>query len=90
MKTGTKVNSTHWQFTAKCTGCTSWSSSGGGARYVNPKGGNRFAWAESTAKPSNPNSNTSSFSVHEVHGYWTEDFSRAINANFNTIVSSLQ
>ncbi|KAK3372072.1 CBD9-like protein [Podospora didyma] len=88
-KTGTKSNSTHWQFTALCTGCTSWTDSGS-ARYLNPKGGNRLAFAYSPNKPSNPSSNTSSFPVHDVHGYWSHDFNAGSNTNFETAVARLQ
>ncbi|KAK4239499.1 hypothetical protein C8A03DRAFT_32451 [Achaetomium macrosporum] len=87
-KTGTKSNSTHWQFTALCKGCTSWTASGS-TRYLSPKGGNRLAFAYSPTKPSNPNSPSSSFSVHEVHDYWQHDFAQAANANFASTVSKL-
>ncbi|KAK0725789.1 hypothetical protein B0H67DRAFT_481603 [Lasiosphaeris hirsuta] len=88
-KTGTKYNSTHWQVTAKCTGCTSWTSDGGN-RYLQPKAQNRVAFAYSPSKPSNPNSNTSNFPVHDVHAYWNHEFALASNANFATTVQKLQ
>ncbi|KAK0717268.1 hypothetical protein B0T26DRAFT_709347 [Lasiosphaeria miniovina] len=89
-KTGTKSNSTHWQFTAKCTGCTSWDGDGSGTtRYLNPKGGNRLAFAYSPSKPSNPSSASSSFPVHDVHGYWSHDFNAAINQNWDAVVQKL-
>lgn len=86
-KTGTRSNGTHWQFTAKCSGCTSYSGAGGSQRYLNPKGGNRLAFAYAAAKPSSPSSASSSFGVHDVFGYWTHDFSMAQNPSFNNLVT---
>ncbi|KAK3937594.1 hypothetical protein QBC46DRAFT_443089 [Diplogelasinospora grovesii] len=88
-RTGTKTNSTHWQFTAKCTGCTSYQGDSGGMRYLSAQGGNRLAFAYSPTKPSNPSSNTSSFGVHEVIGYWNHDFSSGANPSFTSLVSKL-
>jgi hypothetical protein len=86
-KTGTKSNGTHWQFTALCTGCTSYQSSSGSTRYLNPKGGNRLAFAYASQKPSQPSSASSSFGVHDVFGYWNHDFSLAQNPSFNQLVT---
>ncbi|KAK3331173.1 hypothetical protein B0H66DRAFT_92352 [Apodospora peruviana] len=88
-KTGTKSNSTHWQFTAICQGCTSWAGDGGAIRYLSPRGGNRLAFAYSPTKPSS-SSNTSTIAVHEVHGYWTHDFSAAANSNYDAAVEKFQ
>lgn len=87
LKTGTHSNGTHWQFTAKCTGCTSYQSSSGSTRYLNPKGGNRLAFAYSATKPSNPSSSSSTFSAHDVIGYWTHDFSLGQNPQFASLVT---
>lgn len=88
-KTGTKSNGTHWQYTALCKGCTSWTTDTGASRYLSPRGGNRLAFAYSPGKPSQPNSATSSIPIHEVHGYWQHDFSGAANSNFETTVQRL-
>lgn len=88
-KTGTKSNSTHWQFTALCTGCTSWSAAGGAIRYVQPNGGNRLAFAYSPTKPSNPSSPSSGITVHDVHAYWNHDFNTARNSGFEAAVQRL-
>ncbi|KAK3337555.1 CBD9-like protein [Cercophora scortea] len=87
-KTGTKSNSTHWQFTALCSGCTAFNGDSG-LRYISPRGGNRLAFAYSPTKPSG-NSNTSSITVHEVHGYWNHDFTSAANSNFVAAVEKFQ
>ncbi len=88
-KAGTKSNSTHWQFTALCKGCTSWDAGSGALRYLSPKGGNRLAFAYSPTKPSNINSPSSSIAIHDVHGYWNHDFTGAVNPNFATTVQKL-
>ncbi|KAB5581291.1 hypothetical protein GE09DRAFT_1199191 [Coniochaeta sp. 2T2.1] len=88
LKTGTRSNNSQWQVTAKCSGCTSFSGSSGSQRYLNPKGGNRFAFVYSKQRPSNPSSASSSFSVHEnVFVYWTHDFSMGQNQNFDDLVT---
>lgn len=89
-KTGTKSNSTHWQFTALCKGCSSWEPGNGAAtRYLSPRGGNRLAFAYSPSKPSSVNSPSSNLPIHEVHAYWSHDFTQAVNANFETAVQRL-
>lgn len=88
-KTGTKSNGTHWQYTALCKGCTSWTTDTGASRYLSPRGGNRLAFAYSPGRPSQPGSTTSSIPIHEVHGYWQHDFSGAANSNFETTVQRL-
>lgn len=89
LKAGTKANNTHWQITAKCTGCAYWTSQDGGSRFLNPNGSNRVAMAMSLTKPSSPNSNTSSIDYHFMHGYWDSDLRIATNANFATVVQTL-
>ena len=88
LKTGTHTNSTHWQYTAKCTGCA-YFSSGSSKTQLSPTGVNHLAWAVTTAgaKPPNAGSNTSTLNVHDVYGYWGHDFSQAGNANFAALVA---
>ncbi len=86
-KTGTRSNGTHWQFTAKCTGCTQFTTESGRNVILNPNGGNRFAFAYGAGRPSNPSSNTSTFNEHDVFGYWSHDFNSAKNDNFQSLVS---
>lgn len=82
LKRGTVVNSTHWQYTVKCTGCTQW-----GTKSLSPTGSHRLAMAAAPQGPSNPASNTSSFPVHTVHYYWDHDFSQAANPSFSSLVT---
>ncbi|AEO61106.1 cellobiose dehydrogenase-like protein [Thermothelomyces thermophilus ATCC 42464] len=88
-QTGTKSNGTHWQFTALCQGCTSWTTSSGGSRYLTPTGGNRLAFAYSPGRPSSPGTSSSSIPIHDVHGYWNHDFAAARNPNFHELVQRL-
>lgn len=87
-KTGTKSNSTHWQFTALCKGCSSWTTDTGAARYLNPRGGNRLALVYSPSRPSG-SSPSSTIGLHETFNYWTADFSQGVNANFQATVDRL-
>jgi len=86
-KTGTKTNGTHWQFTAKCTGCTSFTGSSNSNTVLTPTGVNRLAFAYATARPSNPSSNTSSIGPHDVYNYWNHDFASAGNTAFASLVA---
>ncbi|KAL2076128.1 hypothetical protein VTL71DRAFT_1071 [Oculimacula yallundae] len=87
LKSGTYTNRTHWKVTAKCTGCTSYIGANNKAVVLNANGNNRFAFAYSGSKPSNPASNTSSFPVHEVTNYWNHDFAAAKNADWTALLS---
>jgi hypothetical protein len=87
LKKGTKVNSTHYQYTAKCTGCTYFTGASSAQKSLNPQGGNQLAFAFAFAKVNTPSSNTSSFSGHDVHSYGVHDFSQGSNANFAELVT---
>lgn len=81
LKTGTRVNGTHWQLTAKCSGCTQF-----GSKTLNPTQSHTLAMAYSSQAPSNPSSNTSTFSVHTVEKSWNHDFNQGLNPSFNSLV----
>lgn len=87
LKTGTRSNGTHWQVTAKCTGCSSFTTSTGAQTNLNPGGGNRLAFAMSSGLPQSPSNPASNFPYHDVHNYWSHDFSQAGNANFAALVT---
>ncbi|CAG8959881.1 hypothetical protein HYFRA_00013153 [Hymenoscyphus fraxineus] len=86
-KTGTKVNSTHWQVTAKCSGCSTFIGSTNSQVTLPPKGVNRLAFAESNSKPATPSSSTSTFNVHDVTNSFTADFASAGNTEFAALVA---
>ncbi|KAJ2991578.1 hypothetical protein NUW58_g2466 [Xylaria curta] len=85
LKTGTKVNGTHWQITAKCSGCSSFATTGSNTKSLNPAGSNRLAFAYSKNRP-NSASSAAVLSVHEVYNYWDHDFSTAGNIDFDQLV----
>ncbi|KAK1758302.1 hypothetical protein QBC47DRAFT_440861 [Echria macrotheca] len=90
-KEGTKSNNTHWQITARCTGCTSWIPEKNAAtKYMRFTGSNRVAMAMGLKPVANPNSNTSDIDYHYMHAYWDADFKMATNANFTTTVQKLK
>lgn len=80
----TEVNASHWKYTAKCTGCTTWTGSAG-TTTLNPSQEHRFAFAYSNTKPSGTSPDTA-IQVHTVTNYWTHDFNGARNANFEELV----
>lgn len=80
---GNKVNGTHWTLTVKCTGCSQWDNT-----RLNPRGTNRLVLGYANAKPSNPSSNTSSFSIHDVHPYWSQDFRAGANTNWDQLLAN--
>lgn len=79
-----EVNSTHWKYTALCSGCTSWASSTG-TKTLDPMAESRLAFAYSSAKPTGTSPDTS-INVHSVTNYWTHDFNAAKNVNFQALV----
>ncbi|KAI0018922.1 hypothetical protein F4780DRAFT_780965 [Xylariomycetidae sp. FL0641] len=83
---GTVVNGTHWQYTAKCTGCTSFAGSGGQNKTLNPAGANRLAFAYAKARPPSSSSSTT-ISVHDAYAYWDHDFASAGNPGFADLVA---
>ncbi|KAI1478545.1 CBD9-like protein [Daldinia eschscholtzii] len=85
-KKGVKSNGTHWQVTAKCTGCTSFVTTGSNTKTLNPAGSNRLAFAYSRTKPSQPGSDSSPINVHDLFNYWDHDFAAAGNAQFEDLV----
>ncbi|KAI0880854.1 CBD9-like protein [Annulohypoxylon maeteangense] len=86
LKKGSKSNGTHWQFTAKCTGCTQFTTTGTTTKSLNPAGSNRLAFAYARTKPSQPSSESSPLNVHDLFNYWEHDFSSAGNAAFQDLV----
>ncbi|TAQ86720.1 hypothetical protein B7494_g4951 [Chlorociboria aeruginascens] len=86
-RTGTQVNSTHFQYTALCSGCTYYTGANNAVHVLNPAGVNSLAFAYCATAPATPSSNTSTFTVHDVTGYWNHDFSTAENTAFTSLVA---
>ncbi|KAI1424296.1 hypothetical protein F5Y12DRAFT_715441 [Xylaria sp. FL1777] len=85
LKTGTRVNGTHWQITAKCSGCSYFTTTGTTTKSLNANGSNRLAFAYSKTRP--PSASTAvTISVHDTFNYWDHDFSTAGNPDFDALV----
>ena len=89
LKKATHVNATHWQVTAKCTGCAKWGDEDTGITHLDPKAENPLAFAYSAVPVDYPTKNDSSFSIHDMIGHWVHDFSQGANANFAASVAKL-
>lgn len=89
LEQGTFVNSTHWQYTAHCVGCSSWIDPiVNVTTYLDAAGPNNLAFALSLTVVNNPASNTSSFTEHDVTGSWTHDFSQSVEENFDSLLKA--
>ncbi|KAA8614879.1 hypothetical protein PtrSN002B_004948 [Pyrenophora tritici-repentis] len=86
LRTGNKSNSTHYQYTVQCSGCTSYTSASG-AVVIDPTGSRRFGFACSQSKVSNPGSATASIPVHDVYGYITHDFAAGANSGWDALLA---
>ncbi|CAK7226488.1 hypothetical protein SCUCBS95973_006216 [Sporothrix curviconia] len=87
LRTGTHVNRTHFQYTAHCTGCTYYTNSVGSKTWLYSTGTNHLAFAYAATRPSNPSSNASGLTIHDVTNNWDHDFSVGQNANFADLVT---
>ncbi|KAL8297540.1 hypothetical protein RB597_006570 [Gaeumannomyces tritici] len=84
---GTFVNATHFQVTAKCSGCTSWGDDDIGVTYLNPKEDQYLAFAYSSAPVEEPANPESGFSMHDVTGHWVHSFAQGVNPDFEQLLS---
>ena len=88
LKTGTRVNGTHWQATVRCTGCVGYmGGSSNRQQRLNPKGTNKLAFATSNSRVPSPGSPQSTFPIHDVFNYWQHDFATASNVQYATLVT---
>ncbi|KAI8937737.1 hypothetical protein NX059_005437 [Plenodomus lindquistii] len=85
LTTGNKSNATHWQYTVKCTGCTSFTGASGAVR-IDPASSKRLGFACSAGKVATPSSPSSTIPVHDVYNYITHDFSAGANPNFKALL----
>lgn len=89
LKTGTHINATHWQVTAKCTGCSRWGDDDSGYTDLDPTAQATMAYAYSNTPVDTPADETSSFSIHQSLGHPVYDLSVGRNANFAAKVNKL-
>ncbi|KAF2259432.1 CBD9-like protein [Lojkania enalia] len=80
ISSGTKRSGTHWQYTAKCSGCTSFISQNNWNVTLSANGSNRLAFAWSPQKPAST-SPSGTINPHNGFGYFNSDFSQGQNAN---------
>ena len=83
----THVNATHYQVTALCLGCTLWGDEDTGITSIDPAAQGALAFAFSATPVKAPSNNASSFSIHDLVGHWTHDFSASANDDFNATVA---
>lgn len=85
LSAGNKSNGTHWQFTVKCTGCTTYTGSSGTIR-IDPNSSRRMGYACAPGKVANPASTTSTIPTHDVYNYFTHEFQYGSNPNFAALL----
>jgi len=89
LKTGTHVNATHFQVTAKCTGCSRWGDNDTGFTELDPAYQSTMAFAYSNTPVDTPGDEASNFGIHDSLGHPIFDLSKAKNADFAAKVEKL-
>ncbi|KAJ4361228.1 hypothetical protein N0V85_009426 [Neurospora sp. IMI 360204] len=89
LKKGTHVNATHFQVTAKCTGCSSWGDESIGISNIDPAYQTTLAYAYGNTKVDTPADVQSTFSIHDSLGHPIYDLAVAKNADFAKKVAAL-
>lgn len=89
LKTGTHINATHWQITAKCTGCSKWGDEDVGFAEIEPEAHYTFGYAYSNTQVDTPSDIESSFGIHDSIGHPIYDLEVARNAGFAAKVAEL-
>jgi len=89
LKSATYVNATHWQLTAKCSGCSRWGDEDIGYQGIDPTYEATFAYAytEPEHPVERPDDPTSPFGVHDSLGHPRYDLTVARNADFEQKVA---
>ncbi|KAK0615741.1 hypothetical protein B0T17DRAFT_592458 [Bombardia bombarda] len=88
LKKGTHVNATHWQYTAKCTGCSSWGDDDIGVTTIDPQYQNTMAYAYSDHPVDTPADVASSFGIHDSLGH--PIFDLAVGKNKDATIAALK
>lgn len=89
LETGTSVNETHFQVTAKCTGCSRWGDEDTGYTELDPAYQTTFAFAYSDSPVETPSDPASGFGIHDSLGHPIYDLAVAQNADFDEVVGAL-
>lgn len=76
------MNESHWQVTAKCTGCTAWTGLNG-PTVINPSSpSHTFGWALAKIPVHEPADNMTTFAAHDATGTVEFDLSQSRSSNF--------
>jgi hypothetical protein len=89
LKTGTHINETHWQITAKCTGCSRWGDDDMGYTELDPQYHTTMAFAYSNTPVDTPGDEATTFGIHESLGHPIYDLAAGKNADFAAKVEKL-
>ncbi|KAG7286400.1 hypothetical protein NEMBOFW57_008709 [Staphylotrichum longicolle] len=89
LKTGTHINATHWQITAKCTGCSRWGDDDMGYTELDPQYQSTMAFAYANTPVDTPADEASTFGIHDSLGHPIYDLAVAKNADFAAKVAAL-
>ncbi|KAJ2989232.1 hypothetical protein NUW58_g3578 [Xylaria curta] len=85
---GTGTNSTHFKFTALCSGCASWPDFDGNPSTLDGAGQVNFAYAYSRTPVDEPANSETTFSIHDSVGHWTHDLGAARSDKFSSWVAA--
>jgi hypothetical protein len=89
LETGTHANETHWQVTAKCTGCSRWGDDDQGYTEIDPSAQTTVAFAYSDTPVDTPADPASNFGIHDSLGHPIYDLATGKNADFAEKVAGL-
>ncbi|KAK4118919.1 iron reductase domain protein [Parathielavia appendiculata] len=89
LETGTHLNATHWQVTAKCTGCSRWGDDDMGYTELDPQYHTTMAFAYSDTPVDAPGDETTTFGIHTSLGHPIYDLATAKNSDFAAKVGKL-
>ncbi|KAL2265948.1 hypothetical protein VTJ83DRAFT_5300 [Remersonia thermophila] len=89
LSTGTHINETHWQVTAKCSGCSRWGDEWIGYTELDPDRQTIMAYAWSNYPVDAPEDASSTFAIHQSLGHPIYDLTVAKNADFEAKIQAL-
>ncbi|GAB1316189.1 Cellobiose dehydrogenase cytochrome domain-containing protein [Madurella fahalii] len=90
LSTGTHVNETHFQITAKCTGCSRWGDEDIGFTELDPAFQSTMAFAYSNMPVDTPGDEESNFGIHDSLGHPIYDLATGMNADFAAKIAELE
>ncbi|KAF2849063.1 iron reductase domain protein [Plenodomus tracheiphilus IPT5] len=86
---GTGYNTTHWSLNVRCRGCSQWHDVDGNLMSIDGAAtAQKFAYGLATKAPAQPDSNRSTFNVHNSFGNYRFNLTQGWNANFAALVAA--